>query len=186
ASEPAALPTEGVFAASNSSLILCGPGHNELLFATGGPAARVFHSTDNAKTWSAVTTPILSGNPSAGIFSIACNGSAVVAVGGDYRNPANTKSVAAYSTNMGTTWQLSDKPPAGYRSSVVAVESKRVSTTWVAVGTTGTDISTDTGAHWVRLNRKNSNAVIATGSDLVLVVGPQSTLYELKVLKDLW
>lgn len=185
-SEPAALPTEGLFAASNTSLILCGPTRNDIFFATGGPAARVFHSADNARTWTIAATPILSGNASYGIFSIACSGSTVVAVGGDYRNPANAKSVAAYSIDMGSTWQLSDKPPAGYRASVVAVPSKRVSTTWVAVGTTGADISTDTGAHWVRLNRKNSNAVIATGSDLVLVVGPQSTLYELKVLKDLW
>ncbi len=50
-SEPAALPTEGLFAASNSSLILCGPNKSDILFATGGPAARVFHSADNAKTW---------------------------------------------------------------------------------------------------------------------------------------
>src|ERR1700744_3622114 len=70
-SEPSALPTEGLFAASNSSLILCGSNRNDILFATGGPAARVFHSSDNAKTWSAVTTPILSGNATAAIFSIA-------------------------------------------------------------------------------------------------------------------
>ena len=35
ASEPAALPTEGIFAASNSSLILCGPNKSDIFFATG-------------------------------------------------------------------------------------------------------------------------------------------------------
>ena len=37
---PAALPKEGVFAASNSSLTLCGEEGEELFFGTGGPVAR--------------------------------------------------------------------------------------------------------------------------------------------------
>jgi len=40
---PAALPGEGAFAASNSCLLLSG---GEIFFGSGGPAARVFHSTD--------------------------------------------------------------------------------------------------------------------------------------------
>src|SRR6185437_15258250 len=119
--EPAALPTEGVFAASNSSLILCGPNKSDILFATGGPAARVFHSADNAKTWTAVSTPILHGTASAGIFSISCSGKTIVAVGGDYRDPTATKSVAAYSNDFGTTWLLADLPPTGFRSAVTYV-----------------------------------------------------------------
>jgi hypothetical protein len=43
---PAALLHEGAFAASNSSLALCGD--SELVVGTGGPAARVFHSADSA------------------------------------------------------------------------------------------------------------------------------------------
>ena len=112
-SEPAALPTEGVFAASNSSLILCGPNHNDLLFATGGPAARVFHSSDNARTWRFAKTQILSGNASSGIFSIACKDRTVVAVGGNC-DPTLTKSVAAYSTDFGATWHLAELPPTGF------------------------------------------------------------------------
>ena len=110
ASEPAALPTEGVFAASNSSLILCGPNRNDILFATGGPAARVFHSSNNARTWTVAKTPILSGNASSGIFSIACTGRTVVAVGGNYRDPTLTNSVAAYSNDLGATWHLAELP----------------------------------------------------------------------------
>src|SRR5579872_1997665 len=88
ATQPTALPTEGVFAASNSSLILCGPNNRDIFFATGGPAARVFPSTDNARTWTVANTLILHGTPSAGIFSIACSGRTIVAVGGDYKNPS--------------------------------------------------------------------------------------------------
>src|SRR5579862_557565 len=47
---PAALPNEGIFAASNSSLLVTAT-TNEILFATGGPAARVFRSTDLGQTW---------------------------------------------------------------------------------------------------------------------------------------
>jgi len=182
-SEPSALPTEGLFAASNSSLILCGANKSDILFATGGPSARVFHSTDNAKTWSVVTTPILSGNASAGIFSIACNDGTVVAVGGDYRNPTSTKSVAAYSTDFGATWHLSDQSPVGFRSSVVAVPSK-ISTIWFAAGTTGTDVSFDGGAHWSPFSHENTNAAIGTGPNQVLTAGPQGVITQLTIRPD--
>ena len=173
--EPSALPTEGIFAASNTSLILCGPDRNDILFATGGPAARVFHSADNGHSWTVVATPILSGNPSAGIFSVACNDRSVVAAGGDYRNPTATKSVAAYSNDLGATWHLADQSPAGYRSSA-ALAAGTAHQTWVAVGTTGADISTDNGVHWTPLNQENANAAIANSSDLVLTAGPKGTI----------
>jgi photosystem II stability/assembly factor-like uncharacterized protein len=196
-SEPAALPTEGLFAASNTSLALCGPNHNDILFATGGPAARVFHSTDNARTWTVVTTPIFSGNASAGIFSIACTGPTVVAVGGDYRNPTATKSVAAYSTDLGATWHLSDQPPAGYRSAVTPVSTARLvggteaelaalprhqySQTWIAVGPTGADISTDNAIHWAPLNHDNANTILPFIPNYVLTAGPKAAITELKI-----
>jgi photosystem II stability/assembly factor-like uncharacterized protein len=182
-SEPAALPTEGLFAASNTSLILCGPDNNDILFATGGPAARVFHSTDNAKSWSVATTPILSGNPSAGIFSIACLDRTVVAVGGDYRDPTATKSVAAYSTDLGATWQLSDQPPGGYRSGVTTLGPEHPEV-WVAVGTTGADISTDSGVHWSELNTENANAALAIAHGLVLTVGPKAAINQIHYRKN--
>jgi photosystem II stability/assembly factor-like uncharacterized protein len=180
ASLPAALPAEGLFAASNSSLILCGTNQNDILFATGGPAARVFHSTDNAHTWTVAITPIFSGSPAAGIFSIACEGRTIVAVGGDYRNPTATKSVAAYSHDLGATWHLTDQPPAGYRSAVSAVPS-RISTTWVAVGTTGTDVSSDNGAHWTPLTHENANAVLALAPHLAITAGPNGTITQLNI-----
>ena len=40
-------------------------------FATGGRAARVFHSPDRGQTWQVFDTPIFHGPDSAGIFSIA-------------------------------------------------------------------------------------------------------------------
>src|SRR5437016_4615744 len=46
---PAALPNEGAFAASGTCVATFGK--NDVWFATGGPAARVFHSTDRGQTW---------------------------------------------------------------------------------------------------------------------------------------
>jgi photosystem II stability/assembly factor-like uncharacterized protein len=179
--EPAALPTEGLFAASNSSLILCGSRRKDILFATGGPAARVFRSHDDGHSWAVAKTPILSGNASAGIFSIACVGRTVVAVGGDYRNPASSQAAAAYSKDSGATWHLSDQPPAGYRSAVIATGPD----IWVTVGTTGADSSLDDGAHWSPLNHENANTVMPIGPGLVLTAGPKGVIGQTKIIKDL-
>src|SRR2546430_12053352 len=82
----AALPCEGAFAASNPCLAISG---EEIFFGTGGPAARVFPSLDSGRTWTAAETPIASGKASAGIFSLTIgDDNRVMAVGGDYRNPA--------------------------------------------------------------------------------------------------
>jgi len=61
---PAALPQEGVFAASGTGIAFCG---QDLVFGTGGPAARVFHSKDGGLSWTVTETPLPSGNASSGI-----------------------------------------------------------------------------------------------------------------------
>jgi photosystem II stability/assembly factor-like uncharacterized protein len=165
---PAALPKEGVFAASNSSLTLCGENGEELFFGTGGSAARVFHSRDAGKTWTAAATPIASGNTSSGIFSLRCKGDAVVAVGGDYRNVSNDMGVAAYSLDHGATWKLAESGPPGFRSGV----DVSYGGVWVAVGPTGEDISSDVGKHWKHSASLNLNAVtVLPDQTTVLAVG---------------
>jgi photosystem II stability/assembly factor-like uncharacterized protein len=173
--EPAALPTEGLFAASNSSLILCGPNKSDILFATGGPAARVFHSADNARTWTVATTLILHGTASAGIFSIACNDRTVVAVGGDYVNPSIPQTSVAYSNDLGVTWTRPAQSTEAFRSAVTFVADK----TWIAVGTTGADISTDNAADWSPLNHENTNAILAISNNRAITAGPKGTITQL-------
>src|SRR5258706_80957 len=58
---PEAKPGEGAFAASNSCLVVRG---DDLWFATGGSVARVFHSADRGRSWSAADAPAPSGAPS--------------------------------------------------------------------------------------------------------------------------
>jgi photosystem II stability/assembly factor-like uncharacterized protein len=172
---PAALPKEGAFAASGSAIALCDSG---IYFGTGGAKARVFHSADSGRTWSVVETPISSGNASSGIFSIACSGLGVttlVAVGGDYKEPARADRVAIYSEDDGETWQLSAQQPGGYRSAVGSFDGD-----YAAVGPNGTDVSKDNGMHWQHTEHLNLNAVSFDGADGGWAVGPQGTIARFK------
>ena len=109
---PAALPQEGVFAASGTEMIFCG---KDLFFGTGGPAARIFHSKDDGLSWTVTETPLLSGNASSGIFGLACNDRGhMVAVGGDYKDPNRALRTAAYSDDSGATWKLSQNQPEDF------------------------------------------------------------------------
>jgi photosystem II stability/assembly factor-like uncharacterized protein len=148
---PAALPQEGAFASSNSSLLLFGK--SEIYFATGGPAARVFYSTDLAQTWTVSDTPILAGKPSQGIFSIVRAGETVVVVGGDYADPDRRERTAAYSLDEGRTWKPAEALPGGFRSSVDTFDAG-----FVTVGPNGAETSRD-GVHWAQIGGPNLNAV---------------------------
>jgi photosystem II stability/assembly factor-like uncharacterized protein len=149
---PAALPQEGVFAASNSSLLLYEK--NEIYFATGGVRARVFHSTDLGQTWTVTETPMLSGKASQGIFSVARAADTVVVVGGDYEKPEAADKTAAYSNDGGKTWHLAESLPNGYRSAVDTFDAG-----FVAVGLNGAETSRD-GIHWSHIDSPGLNTVL--------------------------
>lgn len=153
---PAALTKEGSFAASNTTLLLYGK--REIYFATGGPAARVFHSTDLGKSWTVSETQVLSGKTSQGIFSLARSGDMVVAVGGDYTKPEQPERVAGYSLDRGKTWKVVEQGPGGYRSAVAKYAGG-----FVAVGPNGADVSAD-GVRWVAAGALNLNTVGFSGS----------------------
>jgi photosystem II stability/assembly factor-like uncharacterized protein len=164
---PAAVPTEGAFAASGTSIAIC---NNNIYFGTGGPTARVFHSADRGRSWTAAATPMASGNASSGIFSIACHGRYIVAVGGDYRDPGRAERAAAYSHDRGRTWHLADHPPAGYRSSVCVASGVAFS-----AGPNGEDISLDYGVNWQLADTLNFNAAAVASQGAEWAVGPGGT-----------
>jgi len=167
---PEALPKEGAFAASNSSLVV---NEHDLYFATGGGAvARVFHSPDLGKTWTVAETPVSSGKASAGLFSIACHGRHLVAVGGDFEDPARPSRSAAVSDDGGQTWKLAVVPPGGYRSAV-----GKYARGYVAVGPGGTETSRD-GLRWEPSGGVNLNAV-GSDSGQLWAVGPNGSVAHL-------
>jgi len=142
---PPALPHEFGFAFGGTELVTLG---NNAWFGTGiGREARVFHSADGGITWSAATTPIRTDNNS-GIFSLAFRDSSTgLAVGGDLSALGAAVDAAALTSDGGTSWTLAGNPaPAGWRSGSAWVPSLRQ--TAIAVGTTGSDVSTDGGQTW--------------------------------------
>jgi photosystem II stability/assembly factor-like uncharacterized protein len=166
---PAALTKEGAFAASGTAIALCEGG---VYFGTGGPKARIFHSSDNGRSWTVAETPMSSGNPSSGVFSIACAGPrTLVAVGGDYTQPSRADRSAIFSMDAGATWELSAQQPGGYRSAVGSFSDGD----FAAVGTNGTDVSEDRGIHWQHTDDLNLNAVSFDGKQ-GWAVGPKGTI----------
>ena len=163
---PAPLAGEASFAASGTGIAAMRPG--TVWFATGGGrAARVFRSEDRGRRWTAAETPVVAGEGAAGIFSIAfADRRRGVAVGGVYTKPASDSANAAVTTDGGRSWRLpKGRRPGGYRSGAAAVPGTR-GRTFVAVGTTGTDLSTDGGESWTAIGTEGFNSVtFATRDD---------------------
>jgi hypothetical protein len=93
-----------------------------------------------------VPTPIRSNNESSGIFSVAFLDSRIgIVVGGDYRKEKEAADNIALTTDGGSTWDLvTSNGLSGFRSAVTYVGKNTV----IAVGPSGTDVSTDGGKSW--------------------------------------
>ena len=157
---------EAGFAASGTNV--CVVGENTCYIGLGGTpenetrtSSRVLVSRDRGKSWQFGGPVPLQRSPSAGIFSILfsdeMNG---VAVGGDYLKADDSASNYAVTSDGGKTWSTPSPrvPPSGYRSCVASWKNKR-EVKLVAVGTNGTDMSTDLGGKWVRISNKGFNSV---------------------------
>jgi photosystem II stability/assembly factor-like uncharacterized protein len=116
---PLAIEGEGAFAASNSCIAIL-PGEDpNIWFATGGKVARVFQSGDRGHTWQVFDTPIVHGEDSQGIFSIAFRDpNHGVIAGGDFKHPDQAGPDLAFTSDGGKTWTLSKIFPQFYYSAV--------------------------------------------------------------------
>jgi photosystem II stability/assembly factor-like uncharacterized protein len=155
---PPALEGEGAFAASGTCLVVEGTAN--AWFGTGGAArARVFRSTDRGRTWSVADTPIMAGNASSGIFSLAfADARRGIAVGGDYRRERDSGDNLISTTDGGKTWELPRAAQPG--ASTARLRSFRSAAAFVpgtkglgivVTGPGGTDLSRDGGATWAPL-----------------------------------
>jgi photosystem II stability/assembly factor-like uncharacterized protein len=197
---PPALEGEGAFAASGTCLVVEGTAN--VWFGTGGAArARVFRSTDRGLTWSVADTPIMAGNASSGIFSLAfADGRRGIAVGGDYRKERESGDNLAFTSDGGQTWAfqgVASQPasatdsrsreraanpvvtPARLRSfrSAVAFVPGTKGLGLVAVGPGGTDISRDGGVTWAPLGEDGYHAFsFARGAAVGWAAGEQGRL----------
>ncbi len=169
---PPAIAGEGAFAASGTCIAV--QGKKNVWFATGGKAARVFHSSDASKSWTVAETPIVHGADSTGIFSIAFRDSKHgVIAGGDYQHPEADGPNLGVSNDGGRTWVLSPVSPQWYFSVVVFTtnhEGKEV----FALGTAHAACASTTATQWQKIWDLNLNAVSPSGE--IFAVGPKGLI----------
>jgi photosystem II stability/assembly factor-like uncharacterized protein len=182
---PAAIEGEGAFAASGTCITV--QGTTNVWFATGGKAARVFHSTNAGKTWTVAETPIIHGQDSTGIFSIAFRDPIHgVIAGGDYKHPAQDGPNLAFSNDGGLTWTLSRLKPQKYFSAVAFAKPHSDSAAIVIVGSSRSayeDDITKTSAQKtpsLKTSQKtwdwNLNAVSVGPTGKIIAVGPKGLI----------
>jgi photosystem II stability/assembly factor-like uncharacterized protein len=144
---PKALQGEANFAGSGTCLTVHGKTH--VWFGTGGASARIFFSADRGKTWSASDTPIIAGEPSTGIFSVAfrdrLNG---IIVGGDYKKIHQAEKSAAITRDGGKTWVLTKSPPPCGFSECVRYFRFRGKESLIVVSPSGWSIGSSDGDLW--------------------------------------
>lgn len=122
--------------------------------------SRVLISTDYCRSWVTGSAPVRRSKVG-GIFSVYFtspqNG---VVLGGDASKPETRDQIYAVTSNGGRTWGIPNPaaPPSGFRSSIARfIDGKEVKL--VAVGSTGTDLSTDLGNRWRKVSDKGFHAV---------------------------
>ena len=166
---PPALPQEGSPAAGGTCLV--GRGRTRAWFGTV-PHARVYRSDDRGRRWSAVTTPIVSGE-AAGVATLAFRDEQHgMALGGRILAPdEHSDSVAAVTSDGGQTWTLVKRPTfsgAVYGAAVVPGMPGYV----VAAGPRGLSWTGSDGRSWTSLSGSAYWAVDCTSRDACWAVGP--------------
>ncbi len=107
-----------------------------------------------------LSTPIRSGK-SNGVNGIAfSSATAGIAVGGSFVRPELGGGVAAWTNDGGVTWQRPTVPTGGYRSGVSFAPG--LDGVAVAVGLTGSDVTTDSGRTWTTFDDGSFDTVQCT------------------------
>ena len=112
--DPGLLPAlnegeSGGFAASGSHLAVNG---NSVWISSAFSGSRVTWSNDKGATWNVVSTPMIQGSQSQGIFSLAFfDEKTGVAVGGDYSKEAAGTDNVMRTEDGGRSWQLTEDFP---------------------------------------------------------------------------
>jgi photosystem II stability/assembly factor-like uncharacterized protein len=178
---PPAVPSEFAFAASGTCLT-AGQGQTTYLGSGGIDPPRIFVSKDRGHTWTVTAAPLI-GGASAGVFSVRFrdrhNG---IAVGGDFANPTSSLGNAAWSSDGGVTWRPASVRPAGYRSGSAWLPRER--DVALAVGPSGSDVTTDAGRTWSSFDTGSFDSVECASDGGCWASGEQGRVARLAVSRD--
>jgi hypothetical protein len=159
-------PGEACFASSGTNIITRNDG--TFMAVTGGTASRLL--TIN----SAKPTPLTQGKESAGGNSVALlpgnhkRKGLIIIAGGDFSTPESSENNLFYSTDFGANWTQPVQPPKGYKSCVTFITD----TCLVTCGTSGVDVSYDSGKIWKHISDESYHVVQkAKQGKLVVLAG---------------
>ncbi|MDF0716317.1 oxidoreductase [Muricauda sp. 334s03] len=165
---PEGIEGEGAFAASNSNIVVKG---NKVW--VGSTEGRIYFSSDKGMTWEIQETPMISDEPTQGIYSMDFfDENLGFAIGGDYTQPESNNANKIKTVDGGKTWQLvADGQEPGYKSCVQFVPNSK-GQALVAAGFTGISYSSDGGNSWKPLSEEpfytlrflNDSTAFAAGS----------------------
>ena len=154
---------EHAFAASGTHLAVAKSGH--VWVGSGGRVARVFYSRDFGKSWTTLDTPMIAGEDSTGVFSLAFKDSQNgFAVGGDYTKEAEGVRNALRTSDGGKSWKVlkdGESSVFSFRSCIRYVNGGK----WImTVGPDGCDVSRDGGLTWKSFDDKGFHTFSIGGS----------------------
>jgi photosystem II stability/assembly factor-like uncharacterized protein len=173
---PAALTGEAGFAASGTCLEAAA---GRWYLASGGVNPGRIYRSNNGHDWKVANSSI-TGGAAAGVFSVRFRGTKHgIAVGGDYENPTGNVNISSWSQDGGMTWQASVSFPAGYRSGVSWVPG--LGKTAIAVGTSGSDITSDGGKNWRNFDNGTFDAVECVGKNVCWASGSKGRVAKLSL-----
>lgn len=174
---PPAQDNEYNFSASGQCLVSSGP--KDAWMASGGAeTARIYHSSDRGRTWTATDAAIPAGEPAQGVFALAFRDRRHgIAVGGDYRPGEESPSASAVSSDGGATWEASARPVPEYRSGVAWLPHSRHAA--IAVGPTGTGLTLDGGRTWRTVDDGSFDTVDCTADFACWAAGEQGRVARL-------
>lgn len=169
---PPVLPREAAFAASNTQLAVQGAS-NAWIATGGGAEARVFRSTDRARSWRVASTGVPAG-PSSGLFGIAFSDATHgLAVGGDYAIARGPTDYALRTGDGGVTWtKAGTGRPDGVTQGLALIPAS-APPAFVAAGAHGTAFTLDFGATWISGDTLTSWGVGFGGPGTGWVAGPR-------------
>jgi photosystem II stability/assembly factor-like uncharacterized protein len=162
--QPDAMTGEAAFAASGTCLRV---NKDDINIVTGGTVTHLLTANLKDPIWNSVDLPIVHGVSSKGAFSVAAD--SWVIVGGNYSKDKNPDSVACvFNGDSKLSYKQIEKGPVGYQSCVELISKN----TFLSTGTPGSNISTDNGKTWAKIDAISYNVCRkAKNGKLILLAG---------------